>query len=177
MDPRPLQYSNLVSDRTWTGRLVHWAYRRRYWIIGATIAAVVAGGFIYWEACCTHVDNPSGYSTAADVQDYLEFPIPTSASHIRTAGWRHGMGFSRFIRFEAPVADCLGYALRIAKGKPLTKDGAPWGGTFLTDEQRYIPGLLVWFDVGSAKDLVGAEPGPMIGVDQLRGVFYYYEGF
>jgi hypothetical protein len=177
MSQNQLDYASIQTEAALLKRIRNWFGPHPKVLIGIVgFLGVVA--WAGWRFFGLHVDNPTGYSSPATVLGYTGFPPPPSAIHIRTAGFSEGMAFSHFVRFEAPVADSIAYAQKIAHGKPLAVDD-PGGRyqSFVFDEQKYIPNLTAWFDLPSAKNVVGAEPGPQVWVDQSRGVFYFYLGF
>ena len=167
----PLKGKALTRAAKWLGR--HWRS-----VLTALIVLLGLAAWAVWEVVGLHVEDSSGYSSAVAVKNYTGIPPPTSAVHIRRAGYRQGMAFSRYVRFEAPVADCLAYAQKVTHGMPLTANGGViLGPSWIHEEQRNLPHCILWFDLPNATNVVGASPGADVWVDQLRGVFYFYDGF
>lgn len=155
----------------WLGH--HW--RRVLLILVGLLGLTALAG---WEVFGLHADDSTGYSSPSAVQAYTGVAPPASAVHIHTAGYRQGMDFSHYVRFEAPVTDCIAYAQKVTHSTPLTVNGALMlGPSFIREEQRDLPNCWTWFDLPTAMNVIGATPGAAVWVDQSRGVFYFYEGF
>ena len=158
------------------------SWLRLHWraLLVGVVALLGLAAWVGWEVFGLHVDDPMGYTSASAVKDYIGIPPPASAIHIHTAGYEQGMEFSHFVRFEAPVGDCVAYAQKVAHGMPPTADGVVrFDRSLISYERSKLPNST-WFDLfdlPDTKNIVGADPGAKVWVDQSRGVFYFYEGF
>jgi hypothetical protein len=111
------------------------------------------------------------------------FRFPKSARNIRFAHFREWVACETFLRFEAPVDDCLVCARDLLAAHNSRNPGQPIarlrGLTLPVDRGDASSSVLdtSWFDVNSIQR--GQEGGisssrmPRIWVDTERGVFYY----
>jgi hypothetical protein len=129
-----------------------------------------------WQLTVLHVTEPAGPVSLAEAQSLTDIKLPASAVHVRIAGYSQWVQYEHFMRFEAPVADCLSVAAAVVPGQELEPvddaDRLADQGPTRKDVFRNFN----WFDLSKSRNLVCAGFGPntpMVWVDLDRGVFYY----
>ena len=153
------------------------ARRIAFGVVFVALAGVVWGIFFPHE---TKTSGPVSLDRAQD----CPIPLPPSARNIQFYKWYPFNFFIEFVRFEAPVEDCMGHVETVL---------AVWRKDFdyLSDLPKPVSDLeepprlhafakergVAWFDPHSIRKGVSASGGgsgvPMIWVDTERGVFYY----
>lgn len=162
--------------------------------LGFTGLILVLGtGALCWASMRASSSSRSPHLRKADVVHRIEpqtftaaeetcpIPLPGSASNVQHAVWSFGQVTQVWVRFEAPVADCLNHAQQMVQ--PYSeKDGWTVTTTTLADD----PGLLCvldptavdlsWFDLdeiaGGLVFRVDGGRAPVIWADTNRGGFY-----
>lgn len=155
--------------------------RRKLLLLIAVPAVVVAGVVAFRIATVPmygdpHVHEPAAIATAADASEACGIPLPPEARNIRVAGWSQWIAHEDYLRFEAPVAVCLRHAAVLVPGTALAPVSAEQLALEARRRDRGILRDLSWFDLGAARNVVGAGGGsqcPRVWVDQVRGVLYY----
>lgn len=128
-------------------------------------------------------DTPLTYAQAIREKD-IHIPLPASSHNINYAMYADWQAYQQFVRFEAPVEDCIRYIDlvlewddKIHKRKSsyprLTVTGAsPLDGDSMM-------GSIPWFDVNKIRHGIytgkASSHTPEIWVDTDRGIFYFYE--
>ena len=156
------------------------------------IAAVILGGM----ALCLRISSyvrPGILITPSPVSLKLArkkcpIPLPESAFNIQYGVWSYWQSSSSFVRFEAPVSDCMEHVETIFNRYVSIFNLTGVSIIKITNFQKYThnPAIMVnfdvsWFDIASISNGIKFElefdqPGrssPTIYVDQNRGVFYY----
>lgn len=112
-------------------------------------------------------------------------PLPESASNIYIATYRHWIALSQYVRFDAPVSDCISHVHVVTNHLRNNKDlrttieyttGSPL-------EERFTPygfkrGALPWFDVTNIAEGIKTFKhrrswDAEMWIDKGRGRFYY----
>lgn len=137
---------------------------------------LLLAGWAAWDLLALHVIEPGGPVSISEAEAFGHFSIPPTATQIRIAGYRQWLQYERYIRFEAPVADCENTASSILAGEALTPVGAEELSFVVTTVRPSVFRDFSWFDLQNAKNVVtgGGGPGkPYVWIDRDRGVFYY----
>ena len=140
-------------------------------------------GFCIWAIAFPHESSTSGPVSLDDATG-CPIPLPDSARNIQYFTRFHWQAFSDFVKFEAPVKDCLDHVDVViadwqedydgrSLGRPLSPIAEPIQPIhFVVDEHG-----LDWFDPHTIKEGESAGAGgscrPRIWVDTQRGIFYY----
>lgn len=120
--------------------------------------------------------------TAARIRGDCPISLPETATNIQYAVWSLWQASQTFVRFDAPVSDCLEHAMTILR--PYAQ--RPSVSIASTNVIGPLPAPFVvsptdstvpWFDLpsftaGMLFD-VGGERAPTVWVDTNRGCFYY----
>ena len=128
-------------------------------------------------------DTPLPYAQAIKEKD-IDFPLPPSSHNINYAMYADWQAYQRFVRFEAPVEDCIRHIdAVIAWHNKMNKRTSSYPRAEVTSVRPCggdkTMGPTPWFDVDRIKRglYMGEDSShtPQIWVDRDRGVFYYYE--
>ena len=105
-------------------------------------------------------------------------PLPDSATNIQYVVWSLWRSSQTFVRFEAPVSDCLQHAITLLQGNSgiivQTNITGPLVMPFVLSRKDVN---ITWFDLpkfsaGVSFGMTNAH-APKISVDTNRGCFYY----
>jgi len=147
--------------------------------------ASVAGCFILSACgpdCVKRYDKPLTYAQAAKEKD-IDFPLPASSHHIYYAMYADWQAYTRIVRFQAPVDDCIKHMAtavawddkiysRTSSYPRLTISSvAPVGTGYLDPVPWFTPHSIVNGLYTGAKE----SHTPEIWVDLDRGIFYFME--
>ena len=160
--------------------------------LGALLIAVVAGGLCLsvltiqrWigvpelrraDVVMSIIPQP-----AEEARPGCPIPLPETAANVQYAVWSFGEVVQSWIRFEAPVADCLAHAESLVAPFP-DLEGYAVTTTPIADDTGVLCVLdptevdLTWFDdcqdaTGMVFRVTGGR-APVIWVDTENGVFY-----
>jgi hypothetical protein len=150
----------------------------------AILAALSFVGFIVWSLFFPHIVRTSGPVSLDQAKD-CPIPLPASARNIQYYRRIQFNFFIEFVKFEAPVQDCLGHVKTVQDDwrktfdehnfYPLGPSGPikePPMRCYLAEEQG-----VTWFDRETIQEgiTVGSvgSCAPMIWIDTKRGIFYY----
>jgi hypothetical protein len=145
-------------------------------VVGVVAAVVGALGRAAALTNDFRVYEPAPFATATQASTGCGIPVPPEAKNIRVAGWSQWIAHEEYLRLEAPVPVCLRHAAVLVPGEALAPVPAD---QLAADARPPRPGIfqdLSWFDLGAARNVVGAGGGsqrPRVWVDQNRGVLYY----
>ena len=154
-------------------------------LIGGVAVLVYLSPFSHMEAGITITPSPISLELA---KKGCPISLPESALNIQYGVWSLWQASMSFVRFEAPVADCLKYAERVLDEHVLAYNLTGASIVKNTDfPKQHNPGTpadnfdVSWFDVEAISSGVQFElkfdqrsyGSPIIYVDQNRGVFYY----
>jgi hypothetical protein len=123
------------------------------------VAAFVA--YVAWEAFGTHVYNPAGASTGADVARFTSVPPPPEARDFRVASFRYGQAGLNFVRFSAPAEVCRKYAATVmpnAAFTPVSRNQKYDDLMALYMAANWL-GDLRWFDLPYARNIWTLQRG------------------
>ncbi|MGD0461012.1 MAG: hypothetical protein ABSB74_00850 [Tepidisphaeraceae bacterium] len=138
--------------------------RKKIWLIVILIPVLLIGayaGYMIWYLASTHVNDPAGASTRADVTYYTSVPPPPEAHDIRVAAFEYVQARLTFVRFLAPVDICVKYAAAVMPNttlKPVNWDqeyrdlGAIYAGANKLHDLR-------WFDLPYANSYWTIQSG------------------
>lgn len=123
----------------------------------------------------------TGFKTVEEARSACPIPLPASASNVRYAVWSFGEVTQSWIRFEAPVTDCLAHAESLVS--PFrNRDGFAVATTPIPEDTGVLCVLdpaevdLTWFEDCQRADgpvfRVTGGRAPVIWVDTNRGCFY-----
>jgi hypothetical protein len=165
---------------------------RRWLVLGCWAAGLFLGGYLcvtLIEALRYPFDHPSivesqGRLTLAEAKNQLDVVFPDSAHDIQFACYRQWIAIEDFIRFEAPIDDCISFAEQtIARHNSAHPDRPIPGLSPITDVgnsgeiSRSTELSTEWFDLaairnGFASGGVGSHM-PQLWIDSDRGVVYF----
>jgi hypothetical protein len=131
-------------------------------------------------------DAPLTYQQASSEPD-IQFPLPPYSRHINYAAYADWQVAGEFVRFEAPVEDCLRHVetvtawLNRSYGRQMRwkQDEINDSSDPLEVHQETLLGQLTWFEVHRVrngihlKELSDSTP-PQMWVDLDAGVFYFW---
>jgi dienelactone hydrolase len=109
-------------------------------------------------------------------------PLPDSATRIQYAAWSQGVGYEVYVRFEAPISDCLEHATNVLQ--PYAKQSGSsivsWAAASPPEDFPKSEAFdLQWFDISRfARGVVfslGNHWGPVVWVDTSRQCFYFID--
>jgi len=149
----------------------------------AFVAVLVILASFVWAIFLPH-ETKTSQSVSLDHAGGCPIPLPPTASNIQFYKHVQFNFFSEFVRFEAPVDDCI---------KHIESVRAAWGKEFDYLRYRFEPARsldeppmpqtlaqergVTWFDPHNIRKGLTAGGGgsgiPNIWVDTERGVFYY----
>jgi hypothetical protein len=153
--------------------------------IGGNIILFYLNPFSHMKACI--ITTPSTVSLEL-AQKSCPITLPNSATNIQYGIWSLWQAHMTFVRFEAPVADCLKHAEKV-----LNEDAVSYSikGVSIVESTDFPkplnPGTpaekfdVNWFDVEAISNGIQFKlkseqqycPSIIVYVDQNRGVFYY----
>ena len=128
-------------------------------------------------------DTPLSYAQAIKEKD-IDIPLPQSRRNINYAMYGDWQAYQRFVRFEAPVEDCIHHIdIVLAWDDKLYKRTSSYprmtvSGAEPHDGDRTM-GRIPWFDVDKIRHGIytgkASSHTPEIWVDTDRGIFYFFE--
>jgi len=149
----------------------------------AFVAGCVLCAGCVWAIFLPH-ETKTSQPVTLDHAGGCPIPLPPTAHSIQFYERSQFNFFSEFVRFEAPVDDCIEHvqSVRAAWGKevdylrdrfgPLRSLAEPPPARTIAQERG-----VTWFDPQNIREGLAAGGGgsgiPMIWVDTERGVFYY----
>lgn len=153
------------------------------------ISAVLLVGMLGAAGCpdvrspdVTRYDHPLSYDQALKAKD-IDFPLPSSCSNVCYAMYADWQAYTRMVRFEAPVTDCVAH-IDVA----LKWDDRMYHRTnsYTRTRVQRVPAVSAgwlksakWFDPDKITDGIYVGPSgshvPEIWVDLTKGVFYFIE--
>lgn len=123
----------------------------------------------------------------AEARAIFRHPYPDSAKNIRYAHFREWIGYETFLRFEAPVEDCLAFAEKIIADShayhgitdPLKPQLNPLKGPVEHSLVKSQDLKNDWFDIENIHQGLESRNGPShspkVWIDTERGVCYIWE--
>lgn len=138
---------------------------------------------IIWKIFIPHTTQTSQPVSLDQTKD-CPIPLPPTARNIQFYRWNMLNLFCEFMKFEAPVKDCIGHIESVQ---------AAWGKVFDDPSYKFepvhsleVPPMpqslaqdrgIMWFDPQNIRKGITAGGGdsgvPMIWVDTEHGIFYY----
>lgn len=128
------------------------------------------------------VHQSPGPQALKAAREHCPIPLPDSASNVQYVHWSFGSATQAFVRFEAPVSDCLTHAESLLAAHHDEQD-ASVTATRAVEEPPLLCVLdptevdLSWFDLaefsGGVVFGVADSRAPMVWVDTNHGRFYY----
>lgn len=132
-------------------------------------------------------DVPLIYQQAISEAE-IDFPLPVSSRQINYAAFADGQLGGRFVRFEAPVEDCLRHLETVQAWFRSSRDQEiTWEREKITSPSAFKAapretglGPLPWFDVHLIRNgfhlhsPLDLKMPPEMWVDLDTGVFYYW---
>ena len=151
------------------------------------VAVVIIGGFSALFICGfapTKVisDSPQTYKEA---KKHIPIHLPETATAIQYASYGEWQIYEGFIKFQAPVNDCIANARFVIEEnqKRLPQRKSDLDQEFRPIVKSFSPtsnylGTLPWFDVDKISKgiAIGADGDsqPHIWIDTEKGIFYYH---
>jgi hypothetical protein len=150
--------------------------------VKVAVVFILLASFV-WTIFFPH-ETTTSQPVSLDQAEGCPIPLPPTARNIQFYKWWQFNFFREFVRFEAPVADCIKHiaSVRVAWGNEfdyLRNDFEPVHNL----EKPPMPSCLAhergvtWFDPQNIRKGLTAGGGgsgiPTIWVDTERGVFYY----
>jgi hypothetical protein len=154
-------------------------------LIGGKIVLVYLSPFSHMKAGIIITPSPVSLELA---EKNCPISLPRSARNIQYGVWSLWQASMTYVRFEAPVDDCLKHAEKVLNEHVLSYNLTGVSIVTNTDFQKpQNPGTptkdfdVSWFDVeaisGGIQFELKSDPNgvssPIIYVDKNRGVFYY----
>ena len=131
----------------------------------------------------TRFDTPISYAQAIK-EDDIDFPLPAASHNINYAMYGDWQAYQRFVRFEAPVEDCIRHIdVVLAWNDKMYKRISSYPRIEVASVEPHrgdsMMGPVPWFDVDKIRHGIyvgkASSHTPEIWVDRDRGVFYFYE--
>ena len=169
---------------------------RKFIVIGAALLVILVGIGGYWavnqvrrhfdpfenmKAGVIQTSAPLSL-TAARARSDCPISLPETATNIQYAVWSLWKASQTFVRFDAPVSDCLEHAEAImqpyAQSAGLSIASTNVVGPLPAPNIVSPKDLAVaWFDLprfsAGVQFEVSGRPAPTVWVDTNRGCFYY----
>lgn len=157
------------------------------WIVlGTLVIALALGvGTLAWRfpgIRKPRVIESLGAETLHTARVRCPIPLPDTARNIQYIMWSYGSSTQAFVRFDAPVSDCLTHAETLMAPHRDQQDASVTATNVVED----APPLCIldptevdlsWFDLASFSGGVvfgvADSRAPMVWVDTNRGRFYY----
>jgi len=130
-------------------------------------------GLMSWALLVPHWYESAGPLTIGQAKSHSPIALPSSAKNVRIATYHHWIAAVMYVRFEAPVSDCIAHAKLVNPGAtemPLVIDAF---------SRPSNPGFhdITPFDERGIKHGVtfgtGGPGEPSIAIDLDQGIFYY----
>lgn len=160
-------------------------------VVGTIVLFLLAilGAYLYVNHLVSTpmVWQTSGPTPLQEASTRCPIPLPATATNIQYAAYRRWQAYEAFVRFEAPVVDCLAHVDKINK---LHMDHHPpsdvrirWKPIDPAALVLKVSGLpssmkTSWFDLQRIQRGQWIKGGgshvPAVWVDEDRGLFYYH---
>lgn len=130
-----------------------------------------------------HYDTPLTFTQAMKEKD-IGIPLPKSAHNINYAMYADGQTYERFVRFEAPVEDCIKHIdVVLAWHDKMFKRTSSYDPRHISSVAPHggdkTMGPTPWFDVDKTVNglYIGEDEmlKPQIWIDLDRGIFYFMD--
>ena len=139
-----------------------------------TGAVLVVFGILAWDLLLSHRYECSRPLTVQEATRRSPVPLPASATNVYVATDRHMVAYSDYVRFEAPVDDCMAHAALLLGDDhsrvPITPD-SPARWNFIGFKKG-----LSWFNIHNISNgtAFGGGFSPVrCWIDSDRHIFYY----
>lgn len=122
--------------------------------------------------------------SVAEARQQLQFPFPDTASNVQFSSYREFLAAEDFVRFQAPVDDCIATAEEIVGAHNRSRPSDQVAGVrVLTADhpsEFQSEGTPAWFTPHTIEEgFIAGEEGshmPLIWIDTARGYFFYQYG-